>query len=214
VLAQADSGGSVLEYAETNNVKASAALKIGADLSVTGLTAPADSGAGQVITVTETTTNLGAADSEARLTRYYFSSNTTLDPSDTLLGSRPTPYLEAGTASTVTVTLTIPSVTTGAYYLIANADDLHEIAETNETNNLKKVKIDIGPDLAVADLDVPALAAAGGVMNVSEHRENQGGGAAAATLTSFYLSANTALDASDVLLGTRGVPALAGRAGQ
>jgi serine protease AprX len=213
VLAQADSGGSVLEYTETNNVKASAAVKIGADLSVTALTAPADSGAGQLITVIETTTNLGAADSEAAVTRYYFSSNTTLDPSDALLGSRPTPYLATGAASTATVTLTIPSVTTGAYYLIANADDLHEIAETNETNNLKKVKIDIGPDLAVADLDVPALPAAGGVINVSETTENQGGGAAAATLTSFYISANTALDASDVLLGTRAVPALAGGQG-
>ena len=72
------------------------------------------------------------------------------------------------------------------------------------------MKIDVGPDLAVADLDVPALAAAGGLINVSDTTENQGGGAAAATQTSFYLSANTALDASDVLLGTRAVPGLAG----
>ena len=57
---------------------------------------------------------------------------------------------------------------------------------------------------------MPTLAAAGGVINVSDTTENQGGGVAAATQTSFYLSANTALDASDVLLGMRAVPALAG----
>lgn len=210
VLAQADNGDSVVEYLETNNVRSSAAVRIGADLSVTALTAPADAGAGQAIAVSETTTNLGAADSEAALTRYYFSSNTTLDPSDTLLGSRTMPYLEAGAAGATTVTLTIPAVATGSYYLIANADDAHEIAETNETNNFKKVKIDVGPDLAVTDLDVPALAAAGSLINVSDTTANQGGGAATSTLTSFYLSANTALDASDVLLGTRTVPGLTG----
>jgi subtilase family serine protease len=39
--------------------------------------------------------------------------------------------------------------------------------------------------------------------------KNQGSGAAGASTTSFYLSANFALDASDVHLGSRSVPALA-----
>ncbi|MBY0496543.1 MAG: S8 family serine peptidase [Cyanobacteria bacterium] len=210
VLAQADHDGWVTEYLETNNVKISAAVKIGADLSVTVLTAPANAGAGQSIVVNETTANLGAADADAAVTRYYFSSNQTLDPSDMLLGSRATPYLDAGTVSAATVTLTIPAAVTGSYWLIANADDAQEIAETSETNNLKKVKIDVGPDLVVAYLEVPALAAAGGLVNVLDTTGNQGGGTAAATQTSFYLSANTALDAGDVLLGTRGVPDLNG----
>ena len=167
-------------------------------------------GVGQVITVNETTANLGAADAEAAVTRYYFSSNTTLDPSDTLVGERATPYLESGTASGTTVTLTVPAVVTGPYYLIANADDAHEIAETSETNNSRKVRIDVGPDLVVADLTAPALAAAGGVIAVVDTTANQGGGTAASTETSFYLSANTALDASDVLLGMRTVAELPG----
>ncbi|HEX6165105.1 MAG TPA: CARDB domain-containing protein [Vicinamibacterales bacterium] len=208
VLAQADHGAGVTEYLESNNVKSSAVVRIGADLSVTALTAPADAGAGQEISINETTANLGAADSEAAVTRYYFSSNTTLDPSDTLLGSRATPYLEAGTASAATVTLTIPLVPTGSYYLIASADDAQEIAETNETNNVRKVRVDVGPDLAVTDVDAPAVAAAGSVVTVSDVTTNQGGGLAIATQTSFYLSANTALDAGDVFLGARVVPEL------
>ena len=210
VLARADNGGSVSEYLETNNVKASALVSIGADLSVSVLTAPVDAGAGLPLIVNETTVNLGAAVAEPAATRYYLSLNMTLDASDTLLGSRATPSLAAGASSATTVTLTIPPVTTGSYYVIANADDLHEIAETNETNNFRKVKIDVGPDLVVGSLAVPALAGAGGVINVVDNTENQGGGLAAATQTSFYLSANTAWDAGDVLLGTRAVPDLNG----
>ena len=61
VLAQADTAGMVAEYAETNNVKASGQVRIGADLAVTVLNAPVDVGSGLVIEVGDTTTNLGSA---------------------------------------------------------------------------------------------------------------------------------------------------------
>jgi subtilase family serine protease len=44
---------------------------------------------------------------------------------------------------------------------------------------------------------------------VNDTTRNQGGGAAAVSVTSFWLSTNPAWDASDVLLGSRVVPALA-----
>ena len=52
VLAKADAHAEVSESLETNNVKASGVVKIGADLTVTGLTTPADAGPGDAVVVT------------------------------------------------------------------------------------------------------------------------------------------------------------------
>src|SRR6185503_12254280 len=82
VLAQADSGNVVTELVETNNLKASAAMKVGSDLSVTVLTSTSYVGAGDVVNVNDTTANLGATDAPESTTRFYFSVNTTLDASD------------------------------------------------------------------------------------------------------------------------------------
>ena len=43
---------------------------------------------------------------------------------------------------------------------------------------------------------------------MTDTTQNQGGGAAPSSTTSFYLSTNGTLDAGDVLLGTRAVGAL------
>jgi subtilase family serine protease len=210
VLAQADSAGAVAEYLETNNVKSSGTVKVGADLSVTALTAPMFVDAGQVIDVNETTANLGATDAPESTTRYHFSLNATYEASDTLLASRQVPALDSGAVSAATVQVTIPgNAATGVYYLIASADADHAIAETTESNNRKTFKISVGADLQVADIDGPASAEAGGSLTAIDATKNAGGGPAAASETSFYLSANTSLDAADVWLGVRSVPQLA-----
>jgi trimeric autotransporter adhesin len=211
VLAKADSGNVVPEYLETNNVKASAQLKVGADLSVSALSAPAEAAAGTTIDVTETTSNLGAADSPASKTRYYFSTNTSIDAADTLLGERAVPALDAATANTITSQVTVPASTVGGqYYLIANADADHEITETSESNNVKTFRISVGPDLVVTSVAVPDAIAPGSAFNVTDTTVNDAAGSASGTQTAFYLSTNAAFDASDVLIGSRAVPALAG----
>ena len=61
----------------------------------------------------------------------------------------------------------------------------------------------------MATFTVPANAPSGGTVNVSDTVRNQGAGPAAPTITRFYLSLNSVLDASDVALsGHRAVPAL------
>ena len=67
----------------------------------------------------------------------------------------------------------------------------------------------VGPDLVVSALTGPWRAAQGTSLVVSDTTRNQGGGAAGASVTRFYLSGNGALDATDVLLGSRAVAALA-----
>jgi subtilase family serine protease len=67
----------------------------------------------------------------------------------------------------------------------------------------------VGPDLVIASLTAPATAGPGGVISVSDTVRNQGGGAAGASSTRFYLSQNTLLDSGDVQLGSgRAVPAV------
>ena len=211
VLAKADSANAVPEYLETNNVNAGAQLKVGADLSVSALTATAEAAAGATIDVTETTSNLGAADSPASKTRYYFSTNGSIDAADTLLTERVVPALDAAASSTVTIQVTVPASTSGGqYYVIANADADQEIAETSESNNVKTFRISVGPDLLVTSIAAPDAIAPGSSFNVTDTTVNEGAGLASATQTAFYLSANAAFDASDVLIGSRAVPALAG----
>ena len=208
VLAQSDSAGAVVEYLETNNVKASGQVKIGADLSLTVISAPVRVAASQAIDVSDTTANIGAAEAPATVTRFYWSVNSTLDVSDTLIGTRPVGELGPGAVSAGTVSVTVPAVAIGSYYLFASADDAHQISEVLETNNIKSLKIDVGPDLVVSGLTTSATTEPGGTLSVTDSTQNAGGGIAAASVTSFYLSVNSAIDAADVFLGTRPVPAL------
>jgi hypothetical protein len=83
------------------------------------------------------------------------------------------------------------------------------VAETLEGNNVNFVALSIGPDLVVQSVSGPSGAGAGTTISVNDTTRNQGGGAAGASSTRFYLSANAVLDASDTLLGSRAVPALA-----
>jgi serine protease AprX len=210
VLAQADSANAAAEVLETNNVKASGAVKIGADLSITVLTMPSYVGVATVISVTDTTANIGATDAPESTTSFYFSANTTLDAADALLASRAVPALAAGATSSGTVQVTIPTATTGTYYVFANADAGQDVTETIETNNTRRYTLYVGPDLSLAAIDPPRTAEAGGPLNVTESTTNIGGGAASETQTAFYLSTNAAWDAGDLFLGARTVPPLSG----
>jgi subtilase family serine protease len=181
------------------------------DLLVTTLTGPATAGAGAIITVNDTTKNQGAGPSAASVTSFYLSTNTLIDTSDISLGTRAVASLAPGASESAATTFTIPAATSvGNYYLIAKADSGLSVTESNENNNVKAgSSIPIGPDLMVSALTVPASAAAGGSVSISETTKNQGGGSAAASATSFYLSANFLLDTADTLLTTRAVGTLA-----
>ncbi len=210
ILAKADANGSVAESLETNNVKASAAVKIGADLTVTAVTSPAAAGPGDTIVVAETTSNPGGADAPMSTTAFYLSINSAFDAADALLGSRLVPFLDAGASDAGTVALTIPPATTaGTYYIVAKADAENIVAETSETNNTKAGgALKIGPDLTVLTVAAPALAEAGNTLSVTDTVKNLGGSSSPASETAFYLSLNATLDAPDVFLGSRVVPSV------
>jgi subtilase family serine protease len=209
LLARADGAGEVAETNETNNV-APALIRVGADLIVSAAAVtPLATGAGALVTVTDTTRNTGGGIAPASTTRFYLSLDAVLDGTDTPLGQRAVPALAAGVSHSASTPLTIPATApTSLAYLIVAADDEGDVVETAETNNHRSLSLRIGPDLRVLTITTPAAVTAGGDMAITDTTRNQGGGAAGASTTRFVLSVNGTVDATDVDLGARVVPVL------
>jgi subtilase family serine protease len=211
IVARADDAGGIVETLESNNVRVTGLVKIGAELTVTAITAPASAAAGASIPLSDSTTNQGGAAAGPSTTAFYLSSNSIFDASDVRLGARMVPSLAPGVGSSASTTLTLPAATSsGVYYVIARADDTDAVAETSETNNTRtSAAVKVGPDLTVTRVAAPATAGAGYSMNVTETVSNIGAAASVSTEAVLYLSANGAIDAGDVVLATRTVPPLA-----
>ncbi len=213
IIAKADANNSVAEVSETNNTYYRSLVVVGPDLTVLAVTAAASAGPGEIITVGDTTRNSGVVAAPASKTYFYLSSDYSLDAADTYLGSRGVPALAAGASSSGTIPVTLPgSMTPGTWYIIAKADGPEAVAEASETNNTyyKRFQV-VGPDLIILTLTGPTTTVKPGQMiNLSEATRNQGSRATTVnTVTRFYWSINSTLDASDVPLGERAVGSLA-----
>jgi subtilase family serine protease len=130
----------VSESDETNNCHASAGTVqiTRPDLRATAVSnPPATVVRGSSISVTDTVTNQGLVPAGASTTRYYLSTDQVKAAGDRLLtGTRSVAALAPAGTSTGTVTVTVPPNTVvGLYYLLACADDMNSVIETDETNN-------------------------------------------------------------------------------
>jgi subtilase family serine protease len=211
LLAKADAAGAITESVETNNTRAGILVRVGPDLVVSALTAPATAIAGGPMNVSDTTANLGAGGAGASATSFYLSINLVLDAADVLLGNRPVGSLAPSAAEPASTVLMMPPGTAaGAYFVLAKADGGAAVLETQETNNVKSSgSIGVGPDLVESSIAIPAVGGAGIAISVLDTVRNMGTGQAGASVTAFYLSVNSILDSADVPLGTHPVPALA-----
>ena len=211
VIAKADGPGAIAETQEANNQRTSLAIRVGPDLVLSSVVAPAITGAGATIVVSDTTKNQGAGSAPPSTTSFYWSADLTIDPFDVLLGTRAVGSLAPGAIDSGSISVQVPSsAATGTYFVIAKCDSASVVAESVEWNNTASSLVTrVGPDLTIAALTAPASAASGATITITDTTKNVGGGAADASTTRYYLSANGALDASDVLLGSRDVPALA-----
>ena len=219
VLVVADALNQVTERDETNNVGVSTALSVTAvlpDLTVTTLTIPATGATGRPLAITNTVKNIGAATAGASTVRFYLSSDAALDAGDVLLGSRAVGMLPPGASSAAVTTLTIPADTSApaSYFVIAVADALGQVTETDETNNTAASAAAVAvalyrPDLTMTAVSVPATGATGRPLAISNTVKNAGPAPAGPFAVRFYLSSDDALDAGDVLLGARMLGGLA-----
>jgi subtilase family serine protease len=135
VFAKADAGEVLVETYENNNTL-SRSLRVGPDLVVTTLTAPASVASGAALSVADGTRNSGGGGAGASVTRIYLSSNATLDAGDIFLGERAVGALGPAATETGSTSVAIPAGTpAGSYYLIADSDAAGAVLETSETNN-------------------------------------------------------------------------------
>ena len=209
IVALADWPAQVEETSNANNTRASAAVRVGPDLTISAVSVPATAAAGDAMLVGDTTRNQGAGVAPSTITRFYLSSNTAWDAADLPLGERETGPLAAGASSSASITVVVPpSTSIGTYYVLARADAAETLREVAENNNLRSGSVRVGADLQVPTLTAPGQAAAGDSVSVTETTKNSGGAETPESTTDFYLSANTSLDAADVRLGARPVPAL------
>jgi subtilase family serine protease len=143
IIAQADAENAVTEISETNNT-AAGATRIGPDLLVTGLSAPATITAGVPIAIADVTANQGGGAAGPSTTRYFLSSDYSYSGSDVQLGARDVPSLAAGANSSGSATVTVPAGTApGKYYLIAVSDSGATVPETVETNNTRLFAVSV-----------------------------------------------------------------------
>ena len=219
VLVVADALNQVTETDKTNNTGVSGPLAITAflpDLTVTALTLPPTGQTGRPLAITSTVRNGGPAPAAASTVNFYLSSDANLDAGDVLIGSRAVAGLGAGASSTAMTTVTIPANTSApnSYHVIAVADALNQVAESDETNNVFAspgvVAISLyRPDLTITTLTVPAAGATGRPLAITNAVSNVGPAPAGAFTVRFYLSSDETLDAGDVLLGARTIGSLA-----
>ena len=103
---------------ETNNNRANALFKVGADLVVNALGVPAIAALNSTISVSDSTRNQSLEAAGTSSTGFYLSANSVLDAADVFLGARPVDPLGAGVTSTGPTPLQIPSGTApGSYYI-------------------------------------------------------------------------------------------------
>lgn len=103
-------------------------------------------GAGGVITVTESTKNIGGMTAGPSITRYYISDDAEIDPAvDTPLSERQVPSLDPDTASdSGEILLTLPAgLADGDYYMWACVDANNEVIEKVEPNNCMKNQVGV-----------------------------------------------------------------------
>ena len=178
--------------------------------TVLTVTVPAVGEAGGTLSVTDTVKNQGGAASGSTERAFYLSENTGLDGSDVELGRRTLPALAVSASYVATESMLLPaSLETGTYSRPRRGRSGERGVgvggvEQHEGECGRQGR----PDLVVSALTAPIRAVRGTSITVNETTRNQGGSEATASVTRYYLSANGALDATDVQLGSRAVGAL------
>ncbi len=213
VRAWSENGGEVVETKSVRVVNPPANL---VPMAVTMNPAAPAKPPGDDFAVTSTVQNVGAAPAASSKTRYYLSTDAVKSAGDALLaGTQSIPSLTAGASRSATTTVTIPAATPlASYFLLACADDLDAVDETDEADNCLATPgatVTVGrPDLVVSTLSAPpATRARGSSFPVTDRTQNLGPVASDSSKTRYYLSLDTVRSASDTLLSqSRSVPAL------
>ena len=219
----ADYNNAVAESNETNNPSVGVAISVTAagqpdlDVYYTPILSSSSVVKGGTVTLYYDVDNLGMVAAGSSTSGIYISTDSTITTSDTLLTTDAVASIAAGSWSSESASITIPStLDTGTYYIGAIADNNNAVTESNETNNPSGgVWISVTA-AGQPDLDVyytPGLSstsvAKGGTVTLYYDVDNLGTGAAGASSTGIYLSTDSTITTSDTLLTTDAVGSIA-----
>jgi len=184
------------ESDETDNAYA-LPITIGkADLSISSVTAPAQAGAQELVSVSWTVANTGSGGASGKYVAccasgYYYkwedaaylSTDAVLSADDIKFGSlmRANEFnLSAGSSYSATSSFQLPAVPEGSYYLLMVTDSGGDrVFESSEDNNVFATPITVGKaDLSVTDATAPSVAGPQELVNVSWTVANTGSGGA------------------------------------
>jgi hypothetical protein len=139
LLACADRGAAIPEVDERNNCRASASTVsvTGPDLVVESVGDPPPAlVVGQNFSASDATRNAGTAGAASSAVAYYLSPTPTKGPGARRLSTtRSTGPIVSGATSSGQVSVKVPSLAAGTYYLVACADVSSAVAELDEGNN-------------------------------------------------------------------------------
>ena len=174
---------------------------------------------GATFTLSATVRNDGDGESQATTLRYYRSTDATISPSDTSVGTHAVAVLGASGSGSASVDLTAPAAGTYSYGACVDA----VAGESDTTNNCSTaVQVTVRapgtvpgpppvttPDLVVASPTVSDDGpAAGAAFTLSATVRNDGDGESQATTLRYYRSSDATISASDTAVGTDAVSAL------
>jgi subtilase family serine protease len=179
-------------------------------LMYNGIYAPV---AGDVVANRLAISNQGTTQAYPVVVGYYLSTDDQLSPNDLPIGQVTLEPLAGGESRVVDVAnryngaLLPANTVAGTYYLLAVADHLQQAAETNETNNVMAIPIQVKrPDI---DLHLPhnfsvlpASTTAGTSVKVDYNLGNLGTTSAYAPSLGFYLSTDAQFGPDDILIGS------------
>jgi len=162
-----------------------------------------------VLPIEYQTVNLGSDHSQAMDLKYFLSKDSVLSNFDFSLGSsyNQTYPLDGYEQMNTSISLSIPNMGTGDYYIIIQADKDQRCTELNENNNIVSYRIHIidpgnDPSLSNIDLDVRSVNAAASITTgsqffVSSTTYNLGTSNSTNGFVEYYLSEDTVLSNSD-----------------
>ncbi|WP_013334633.1 CARDB domain-containing protein [Gloeothece verrucosa] len=207
LLVVSDGGRNQIELNESNNVYAIPITLIAPDLTVSNLSAPQNLTVNAPTTVTWTVNNPSQVTAPATYwyDTFYLSDDPIYDNTDTYItdfGTGTNTPLAANSSYTQTQTLTIPNSRLGSHYLLVVADRGNYQGESNETNNVYAIPVNVSaPDLTVTAASAPVSGALGNNIGISWTVTNTGQSVAATDWYDYvYLSSNPTYDSSDTNL--------------
>lgn len=194
---------------------------LSANLVISAPSAPAAAILGEEIEVSWTVTNLGneptsgggggegiAAEAGGGYwDTLYLSDDDTYDPGDVFLGEFEGDFLNPGESYARNEAVFLPQFGTGSKYLLIVTDNYDSQIESNESDNLASLAIDLSaPDLFLAGAGYTASGTIGQNTILSWTVQNQGSVTASANwFDHVYISADNTLSTDDFLLGSHDV---------